>query len=86
MKDNLNGRRPQWKMTSIEDELNGRQPQLKTLSMEDDFNGRQPQWKTTSMEDGLKGRQPSQLCNELGPAQPQLVYTFSYNGLKYQSG
>ena len=73
MEDNLNGRRPQWKMTSIEDELNGRQPQLKTLSMEDDFNGRQPQWKTTSLEDGLNRRQPSQLCNELGPAQPQLV-------------
>ena len=40
----------------MEDDLNGRQPQWKTTSMEDDLNGRQPQWKTTSMEDDLNGR------------------------------
>ena len=34
MEDNLNGRRPQWKMTSIEDKIN----------LEDDLNGRQPQY------------------------------------------
>ena len=37
----------------MEDNLNGRQPQWKTTSMEDNFIGRQPQWKTTSMEDNL---------------------------------
>ena len=40
----------------MEDDLNGRQPQWKTTSIEDDHNGRQPQWKTTSMEDDLNGR------------------------------
>ena len=47
MEDDLNGRRHQWKTTSIEDDLNGRLAQWKITSMEDDFNGRQPQWKTT---------------------------------------
>ena len=51
--DNINGRRHQWKMTSMEDNLNGRQPQWKTTSMEDTFNGRHPQWKMTLMEDYL---------------------------------
>ena len=37
---NLNGRRPQWKTTSIEDDLKVRQPQWKKTSMEDDINGR----------------------------------------------
>ena len=37
----------------MEDNLNGRQPQWKTTSMEDNLNGRQPQWKMTSMEDNL---------------------------------
>ena len=45
MKDNLNGRQPQW------NKLHGRRPQLKTTSiedelnlrLEDDFNERQPQ-------------------------------------------
>ena len=36
MEDNLNGRLPQWKTTSMEDNLNGRGPQWKTTSMEDD--------------------------------------------------
>ena len=35
----------------MEDNLNGRQPQWKTTSMEDDLNGRLPQWMTTSMEE-----------------------------------
>ena len=34
MEDNINGRQPQWKKTSMEDDLNGRQAQLKTNSME----------------------------------------------------
>ena len=45
-------------------------------SMEDDLNGRQPKWKTTAMEEDLNGSLPclaSQLCTELGQAQPQLV-------------
>ena len=41
---------------------------------EDNHNGRQPKWKMTSMEDDLNVRQTSQLCNGLGPAQPQLVF------------
>ena len=36
MEDELNGRQPQWKTTSIEDDLNERRPQLKMTSMEDD--------------------------------------------------
>ena len=36
MEDDLNGRPPQWKTTSMEDEL-------KTTSMEDDLYGRRPQ-------------------------------------------
>ena len=35
---NLDERRPQWKMTSMEDNLNRRQPQLKMTLMEDDLN------------------------------------------------
>ena len=31
----------------MEDNLNGRQPQWKTTSMEDNLNGRQSQWKMT---------------------------------------
>ena len=30
MEEKLNGRGPQWKMTSVEDNLNGRRPQWKT--------------------------------------------------------
>ena len=37
MEDNLNGRQPQWKMTSMEYDLNGRQPQWKKISMEDNI-------------------------------------------------
>ena len=43
MEDDLNGRRPQWKMTTIEDKLNGRWPKWRMTSMENDMNGRQPQ-------------------------------------------
>jgi hypothetical protein len=39
LEDDLNGRRPKWKMTSMEDDLNGRQPQRK-MSMEGNLNGR----------------------------------------------
>jgi len=38
----------------MEDNLNGRQPQWKTTSMKDDLNGRQTQWNRTSMEDDIK--------------------------------
>ena len=44
MKDDLNGRRPQWMTTSMEDDLNGRRPQWIGA-----------QWRTTPMEDNLKG-------------------------------
>ena len=40
----------------MEDDLNGRRPRWKTTSMEDDHNGKWPQWKTTLREDDLKGR------------------------------
>ena len=43
--DDLNGRQPQWKTTSMKDDLNGRRPQWRT-----------PQWKTTSIEDNLNGK------------------------------
>ena len=39
MEENLNGRRPQWKTTSIEDNLNGRRPQCMTTTIEDNLNG-----------------------------------------------
>ena len=38
----------------MEDNINGRQPQWKTTSMEADLNGMKPQWRTTSMEEDLK--------------------------------
>ena len=53
MEDDLNGRQPQWKKTSMEDNVNGRQPHWKTTSMEDDLNRRGLQWKTTLMYDDL---------------------------------
>ena len=34
MEDNRNGRRPQWKRTSIEEDLNGGRPQWKLYSIE----------------------------------------------------
>ena len=40
MEDDLNGREPQWKRTSMEDDINGRQPQGKNPS------GRISQWKS----------------------------------------
>ena len=45
MYDDQNGRRPQWKTTTMEDKQNGRQTKLKTTKMEDkqmedDQNGR----------------------------------------------
>ena len=43
MKDNLNG-----KKASMEYVLNGREPQWIVTSMKDNLNVRQSQWKTTS--------------------------------------
>ena len=80
MEDDLNGRQPQWKTTSIEDNLNERRPEWKTKSMEDDLNGRQTQWRTTSRKPYRKQMTSaclaSRSCTDLGPAQPQLVLTF----------
>ena len=73
MEDNLNGKLPQWKMTSMEDDLKGRQPQRKKRLMEDDINGRQPQWKMTTL-----ACLSIQFCSELGPAQPQLFIHIFY--------
>ena len=68
--EDLNGKQPQWKTTSMEDggpqlngtlmedDHNGRRPQWKTTSMEVNLYGRQTQWKTTLMKDNLNGRQP----------------------------
>ena len=57
------------------------------------MNARRPQWETTSMEEtsmevDLNRRQPNQLCNELGPAQPQLVSPIIryYHFTKIQGG
>ena len=59
MEDDLNGRQPKWKTTSIEYNPNGRRPQgeqpqqnetsmkWKEASVENYQNGRQPKWKTT---------------------------------------
>ena len=49
MTDDLNERRSQWKITSLEDNLKRRY-----------LKGKRPQWKTTSLEDDLIGRQPHQ--------------------------
>ena len=68
MENDLNGRQPRWKTTSMKDNLNGKQHQLKTTSMADEINVRQPQWKMTTL-----ACLASQFCSELGPAQPQLV-------------
>ena len=43
MEGDLNGKKPQWNMTSMEDNLN------------DNLNARQHQWNKTSMEDQLNG-------------------------------
>ena len=45
MEDNLDGRQPQWKMTSMEDDLNRRLPQSKNTYMEEHVNGSRPIWK-----------------------------------------
>ena len=42
----------------MQDDLNGRQPHWKTTSMEDDYIGGQPQWKMTTIEDDLNLRCP----------------------------
>ena len=84
VEDDLDGRWHQWKTTLIKD--NVRQPQWKMNSMKDNLNERRPQLKTTSMKDDLNGNIKGltlawlarQFCTELGPAQPQLVSTFSY--------
>ena len=95
-KADLNGRQPQWKMTSMKDNLNGRQPWWKIISMEDDLNGRRARGKMTSMEEHINGSWPqwksytkqktlacqaSKFCTELGPAQPQLVSPIIINYL-----
>ena len=56
MEKDQNGRRPQWKTTSMEDNLNERQPHWKTTSMEYDHNESQTQRKL--IEDDLIGRLP----------------------------
>ena len=38
MENDPNGRETQWKTISMKDGLNGRRPQLKMTLMEDDFN------------------------------------------------
>ena len=73
MEDNLNGRQPQWKMTSMEDDFNGRQPQGKNISIEEYLDVSRPQW----MPYRKQMISASQFCTELGPAQPQLVYVYS---------
>ena len=45
MEDDLNGRRRQWRMTSMEEDLNGIQPKGKKTSIEEYFNESQSQWK-----------------------------------------
>ena len=75
MEDNLSGRLPQWKTTSLEDYLKEIQPQWKMTSMKKDnlnLNARKPEWKTTSI------CLACQFCTELGPAQPQLVFHFRH--------
>ena len=59
-----------------------------TNTMENNLDERQPEWKTHLIKENYMGRKPyrkmtlaclaSQLCTELGPAQPQLVYKYSY--------
>ena len=71
MQDDLNGRQPQWKTTSMEDKLNGKKPQWTMTSLEDEMNGRQPQKKMTILACLV-----SQFCSKLGPAQPQIVSCF----------
>ena len=63
MEDDHNGRRPQWKTTTIEDYLNERQPQWKIISTEDDIK--------EALQEACLARQ---LRTEPGPAQPQLFY------------
>ena len=64
----------------MKDNFDGRQPQWKTASMKDDLNGRQTQWKTTSRKPDRKQMTSacllaSRSCTELGTAQPELVFT-----------
>ena len=76
MEDNFCVRQTQWKMTSM-----GKKCQWRITSMEEDL-------KEALQEDDLTKRQPykkmasarlaSQTCTEVGPAQPQLVFTFSH--------
>ena len=64
MEDNLDGRQPRLKTTSMEDNLNWDNLNLSwsqynnSTSIEDDLEWRQPLWKTTAMEDVFNGRQP----------------------------
>ena len=79
-KDDLNGKRPPWKMTTMEGDHNEIQPQMKTTSNEDDLNGRRTQWNTTSRmpyrRQMTSACLASQFHTELGTAQPQLVLSF----------
>ena len=80
MENDLNERQPKWKMTSKEFDINGRRPQWKTISMENNLYGEWPQWKLTLRKPYRKHMTltclASQFCTELGPAQPQLVFSF----------
>jgi len=57
MECDINGRRPQWKITSMED-LKERQPQRETTSKGEALKGTQPQREMTSMADVLNARRP----------------------------
>ena len=61
MEDNLYGRQPLWKTTSMEDNLNGRRPQW-----EKNVNEGLTQWKKTLRK---PYRKMTLACTELGPAQ-----------------
>ena len=63
MENNINGRRPEWKTTTVKYNLCGRQHNLKTTLMDDHINGRKLQWTTTQLkrtliEDNFKTRRP----------------------------
>ena len=73
MKDDLNGRQTQWKLTLKEDDINGRQHQWKTTTMEDDHNERRPQMKTTSIEDELNGRRSQWKTTSRKPYRKQMT-------------
>jgi hypothetical protein len=55
MENDLSGRRPQWKMTSVEDDLSGRRPHWKMTSVDNNLS---LQWTTTSAENNPSGKGP----------------------------